>query len=206
MLPIANIPVTIGDQPSVVARVCFVDVANCRSVTNNLPRATSRGRPVDDAIEFVRLAAKRWNYYHRSGYAVSSAGELQERIRANPQCEVGFMLLVFLPGGEIGGGCFARRTWAGNILLDFLFAHPCTFSSSTGRSTLRGVGVGIMSVLASITLQHQGTELWGEATENSHGFYKKLKLRMRIDQTEEPIMDRFIFRRKELAILAKQIS
>lgn len=136
---------------------------------------------------------------------MSGAKDHKQRIGQNPHCEIGFMLTVTLPGGRIIGGCFARRTWAGNILLDFLFSHPSSFTSD-GSTKTSGVGFAMMSVLASLALSIQADELWGEATENSHGFYKKIKSRLASSNASEATLDRFIFRRAELVMLAEQIS
>ncbi len=205
MSPIAKVPVRDANGAVVLADVNFVDLEASSRLTAGLPEVTSQGRPLDDAIEFVHLAVKRWNYYYRSGYSVSGAKELRQRVGQNPHCEIGFMLAVVLPTGKIIGGCFARRTWAGNILLDFLFSHPASFTAN-GATQASGVGFAMMSVLASLALSIQADELWGEATENSHGFYKKIKSRLASSNASEATLDRFIFQRAELVLLAAQIS
>lgn len=68
MSPIAKVPVRDANGAVVLADVNFVDLEASHRLTAGLPEATSQGRPLDDAIEFVNLAVKRWNYYYRSGY------------------------------------------------------------------------------------------------------------------------------------------
>ena len=45
---------------------------------------------VRDALEFARLASKRWRYYRRSIESVSSIREFREVIAAKPSAEVSF--------------------------------------------------------------------------------------------------------------------
>jgi hypothetical protein len=47
-----------------------------------------------DALEFSRLAAKRWRYYRRSGLAITSLADLRRMIRREPQGEFGMMFLA----------------------------------------------------------------------------------------------------------------
>src|SRR5438552_794808 len=56
--------------------------------------AQSDNPHVRDAIEFSRLASKRWRYYFRTGAAVTSLARLQAAISRNPHAEVAFMLLA----------------------------------------------------------------------------------------------------------------
>ena len=49
---------------------------------------------IRDALEFSRLAAKRWRYYRRSGLAITSLAGLRKSVRREPQSEFGMMLLA----------------------------------------------------------------------------------------------------------------
>jgi hypothetical protein len=51
---------------------------------------------VREAVEFTRLAAKRWRYYSRSGEAAESFASLQRALRRNPQGEVAFVMVAVL--------------------------------------------------------------------------------------------------------------
>src|SRR5437773_1700502 len=53
--------------------------------------------PIIDALEYARLASKRWRYYRRAGATVSSLSELRTAIRRNPKAELA-MIFVARPG------------------------------------------------------------------------------------------------------------
>ena len=57
--------------------------------------ARLRANPhVRDALEYARLASKRWAYYHRNGETATSLPQLRDAIQQNPRAEVAFMLIA----------------------------------------------------------------------------------------------------------------
>ena len=52
---------------------------------------------VRDAMEFRKLATKRWRYYLKGHDAATSLPHLKRAIRANPNAEVGFLLVAKAP-------------------------------------------------------------------------------------------------------------
>ncbi len=63
------------------------------------------------------------------------------------------------------GCCHFRRTWAGGIYIDFLAALSKNY---------RGIGTGLLFHVASIAGEIGAPFVWGEATEKSAAFYKKI--------------------------------
>src|ERR1035441_3312335 len=49
---------------------------------------------VRDALEYARLASKRWAYYHRHGETVTSLLEMRLAIQRHPRAEIAFMLIA----------------------------------------------------------------------------------------------------------------
>jgi hypothetical protein len=117
-----------------------------------------------DAVELARLAALRWEITCESGTVVSSLGELEATLRNDPKADVTAMLVTeakwFDPG--LLGVCLFHRTWAGNLFLDFLAAHP-----DTERSGISGVGIGLLYHVCEVAHQLKANLLWGETTELS---------------------------------------
>src|SRR5207253_2324227 len=71
-----------------------------------------------DALEFSRLAAKRWRYYRRSGLAINSFADLRKIVRRQPKGEFGMMLLAkptWPAAAPVLGFCFARRSWCHHL-------------------------------------------------------------------------------------------
>ncbi len=107
-----------------------------------------------DALEFSRLAAKRWRYYRRSGLAITSLADLRKSVRREPQGEFGMMLL-------------AKPTWrTATPVLGFCFARRL-------RENVHGVGTGVLYQLVQLADEFRISCIWGEATANSAGFYER---------------------------------
>jgi len=49
---------------------------------------------VRNALEYARLASKRWAYYHRNGETATGLSQLRAAIQRNPTAEVAFMLIA----------------------------------------------------------------------------------------------------------------
>ncbi|MFN0077306.1 MAG: GNAT family N-acetyltransferase [Prosthecobacter sp.] len=127
-----------------------------------------------DAIEFARLAGKRWRYYLKRGEAVGSIGELRAKITAQPQGEFGFLLVArptWKPAPSALGIAWCRRTWCNHVVLDFLSVHPATNDPAGGYKGMGGAMLRAVAVAAGMI----GCPLvWGEATVSSATFYEKM--------------------------------
>lgn len=169
----------------------------------------SAGRAADsashrDSLEYATLAGKRWRYLEEQGLVPASPAELRDSAEKQPTGEFGLALALRerTPAGSILGVAFARRTWANNLMLEFLAASP---HASNG---IKGVGRALMQALALIGLSLQCGELWGECTELSQGFYVTLKSRTsgaspRKQQLGE-VGDRFQFTARELQVMLER--
>jgi hypothetical protein len=130
---------------------------------------------VHDALEFPKLATKRWRYYLKGKEAAMDLGQLRRAIRANRFAEVGFLLLAKAPWHAelpILGCCFCRRSWCHHLIVDFLAVHPKVLAGAGGR--IRGVGTGMVYALVGLAEQLEISTIWGEATRNSAPFYQRI--------------------------------
>ena len=122
-----------------------------------------------DAVALARLAALKWLETCETGTVVSSVPEMESAIRADPQVEVTAMLLAearwFEPG--LMGVCLFHRTWAGNVFLDFLAAHP------EAEGQVLGLGTGLLYNLCDISRRLHVALLWGETAVVSKEFYER---------------------------------
>src|SRR5204863_1635882 len=136
---------------------------------------TGRSDPhVRDAMEFRKLATKRWRYYLKGNEAATSLLQLKQAIRANPSAEVGFLLMAkarWPAPAPVLGCCFCRRSWCHHLIVDFLAVHPKLLSN---RRRVRGVGSGIIYSLVGLADALGIGTIWGEATENSAAFYERV--------------------------------
>lgn len=131
------------------------------SVTSVLPasggdRASSRiPTPADDALEYLRLSIKRWKYYSALGFAMPDLAAARAAIAADPDTELGFLLLASSRESDVGilVFCFLRRVWTGRVVVDLLSVQPGIFSHTTGRPAFGGLGAGLLASVAKLTLQ-----------------------------------------------------
>lgn len=159
--------------------------------------ARASSTTVREAVEFTRLAAKRWRYYSRGGEAAESFTQLRGKIRHHPKREVAFIMVATtlwqkreLPVGL----AYCRRTWCHHLALDFLAVHPRALSRGF---RVKGVGSGIMFGLVELANTLEIPRIWGEATANSAQFYENLL-------AVQTIQDLFIIEATEMAAIAKR--
>ena len=128
--------------------------------------ASARGQ---DAAELARLAAWKWEIACELGRVASSLAEIDAVVQANSGAEIVAMLLAearwFEPG--LLGVCLFHRTWAGNVFLDFLAAHP------GAEGLVGGLGAGLLYHLCGISCHLNAPLLWGETAAGSTGFYER---------------------------------
>jgi len=154
-------------------------------------RGKRSSRIVRDAIEFTRLAAKRWRYYSEAGEATESLAGLRQAIVENRHCEVAFILIATTSHKNHEwpvGLAYCRRTWCHHLALDFLALHPRTFDE---QERVTGVGSGIVYCLVSLAKSLQIHRIWGEATVYSAPFYEKLL-------GQSPVLDLFEIESREM--------
>lgn len=132
-----------------------------------------------DAADFAKLAKERYLADSSVGQPyITTAEEMHDHITRDPRGEVGaFMLLTcdwFRDSNIIGLSHF-RRTWCNNIVLDFLAAHPLTLSHKEDtRYEVKGIGLVSLIFLSRLAMEHSCDFIWGEATQSSCSFYKKI--------------------------------
>lgn len=181
-----------------VANLRFATKAELRRYHRSLSSALGKSSPaIRDAVEFTRLAAKRWRYYSEAGEAVETLTRLRQICRRDKRCEVAFIVIATTQLGSHEmpiGLAYCRRTWCHHLALDFLALHPRTLES-TWR--VNGVGSGIVFGLVQLAKALNITRIWGEATVNSAPFYEKL---LEIS----PVEDLFIIESTEMAAIIRR--
>jgi hypothetical protein len=128
---------------------------------------------VVDALELATLSFRRWREECVKGRIANSFDEIQEFIQDNPHAEVAVLILAKAPwlrSGSLVGLCHCRRTWCNNIYIDFLTVHPRLVRSKS----VRGVGTALLYVVTSLAAKLDAGVVWGEATQNSHKFYRRV--------------------------------
>lgn len=163
-------------------------------------------RQMKDMIEYCNLAAKRWTYIQQHRMTVTSMREMRERIEHEPESELGLALAILINRHgkrQVLGFGFLRRTWLNHLVLEFLSISPSTFGN------VKAIGSTLMCAIARIGFEIGATELWGECTKDSQGFYTRLKSNYQqakmsdvMIQGPEQIEDHFHFGFKELEHLA----
>jgi hypothetical protein len=152
----------------------FATNADLRLLRNWKSKASLRSNShVQDALEYSRLASKRWRTYFKGKRIVTSVADLRNAMAQNPRAEIVFVLVAHAPwhpSSAILGFCFCRRTWANHIIIDFAAAHPNAIRAVGGQ--IRGVGAWMIYSLAHLARELGITLIWGEATENSAAFYQ----------------------------------
>jgi hypothetical protein len=136
-----------------------------------LPARLQHHEPARDAVEFARLASKRWRYHRQSGRIATHAAEL----RAAPGEELAFLLLAragWNTRSPVLGLAHCRRTWCGHIYLDFLSVHPRI--AARQEPVVKGVGAGILGGLCELAGQAGIPVVWGETTASSVAFYRRV--------------------------------
>src|SRR5438552_18085235 len=109
------------------------------------PAVTATDARVRDALEFRKLAGKRWRYYFRGNEAATSVSQLQGMIRREPSSEAGFILIARATWSRaipVIGCAFCRRSWCHHLIVDFIVVHP-RIVATVGPS-IRGVGAGMI--------------------------------------------------------------
>jgi len=179
------------------ARLRFASRNELRRYHRGLSSAPEPSKIIREAIEFTRLAAKRWRYYSRTNEAAENFAGLQREIRRDAQCEVAFIMVATIRQGRQDlpvGLAYCRRTWCHHLALDFLALHPRALDRT---SRVTGVGSGIVFGLVQLAKALDVPRIWGEATVNSASFYEKLL-------AVSPVQDLFIIEAPEMAAISER--
>lgn len=129
---------------------------------------------IPDALEYARLASKRWRHYRRTGATVTSLSELRDAIRRDPKSELAMIFTAHATWRSrtpILGFAYFRRSWCHHLIVDFLSAHPRVIDGKPER--IRGVGTGILYQLVALAETMDSPCIWGEATAHSAPFYER---------------------------------
>jgi hypothetical protein len=130
---------------------------------------------VRDALEYARLASKRWAYYHRNAETAIDLQELRAAVRRVSKAEVAFMLIAqasWQPRPGVLGLAYCRRSWCHRLIVDFVAVHPHIVGQLHER--IRGIGTGLFWGLVQIADVLGIKTIWGEATANSAPFYERI--------------------------------
>jgi hypothetical protein len=170
---IVQFPVKSG---SGVARIAECALASHRDLSRiaDWPSQAKglRDSVTKDSLEFASHASKRWSFYHEQGLAVSSVATLKRRILADENAELALLIMARAKWANpsLLGLALARRTWKGNVILDFLATHPLRIAEGPDR--ISGIGRGLLYGLSEVTLDIGAGALWAESTKASAPIYK----------------------------------
>jgi hypothetical protein len=180
------------------AALCFASKSELQRYHRSLGRfAREPSITIREAVEFTRLAAKRWRYYSRADEVAENFSHLRREIRHNPKCEVAFIMVATIRRESRNvpvGLAYCRRTWCHHLALDFLALHPRALDRDWQVS---GVGSGIVFALVQVAKMLRIPRIWGEATVNSAPFYEKLL-------AVQPVQDLFLIEAREMAAIIKR--
>ncbi len=128
-----------------------------------------------DAVELATIAFRRWREAKAKGRVANSIQEIKDFIQDNPHAEVAVLVLAKAPWlrkRTLLGLCHFRRTWSNNIYIDLLTSHPLIARNLD--SPVRGVGTALLFFVSSVAGEVGAKAIWGEATQNSAHFYRKV--------------------------------
>lgn len=135
-----------------------------------------------DAVELATLAFRRWREAKTKGRVASSIQEIKDFIQDNPHAEVAVLILAKAPWlrkRTLLGLCHFHRTWANNLYIDLLTSHPLIARNL--HSPIRGVGTALLYFVSGVGAEIGAKAIWGEATQNSAHFYRKVLGRSDVD-------------------------
>jgi hypothetical protein len=128
-----------------------------------------------DAMELATLAFRRWREARSKKRVADCVEDVRDHIRNNPHAEITVLVLArapWLKRNHVAGLCHFRRTWCNNIYIDFLTVHPSLVANR--QRPIRGVGTALLYFVACVAAEIKAGALWGEATQNSAEFYRRI--------------------------------
>ena len=126
-----------------------------------------------DAIEYAALTCKRWSFYLNDGRAITEIGQISERASQGAD-ELAFLVIARARWARPStvGLCLFRRTWTGNLVVDFLSVHPSFLEG--GSKQVKGIGATLLLALTEIAVLLGAQTIWGEATRESAPIYERM--------------------------------
>lgn len=152
---------------------------------------------IADILEYGELALTKWRYYKGLGRCPDSWEGIRSQIAADAKCEVGSLFVVTSPAFEkfeVLGFAFFRRTWSNSIVIEFLANSPLI--EGQVPPMIAGVGTSLLVGISQAANEINAPSIWGEATEDSCGFYEK--------RFEVPVRDLFLVDREHYVALLKK--
>jgi len=130
-----------------------------------------------DAVEFAQLAQFRYSAHSAIQPYAQAIGEFEEYSSDNPFCEVACLVFLrcdWFSDCDIIGLSHFRRTWSNRIILDYLSTHPFIAKPPPSYpEEVNGVGTALLYFVTQVAKTCGSDLIWGEATQNSCGFYKR---------------------------------
>jgi len=154
--------------------IAFGQEADVRAISRWRARKNSPSS-VHDALEFARLASKRWRYYRHSIPSIASISQFEREIRSSSNIELSFILLAqadWFSAKTPLGLAQCRRTFCHHIILEFLAVHPRILLPANPR--VRGIGAGLVGGICALAEHLHVPLIWGEATAFSAPFYQNV--------------------------------
>jgi len=141
-----------------------------------------------DSVDFAELTKYRFTAHSPKQPYAGSMDEFQEHITDNPHTEIACLVYLkcdWFPGCDTIGLSHFRRTWSNRIVLDYLCAHPfVTKPERNSTHEVKGVGGVLLYFVAQVAKKYKCDLIWGEATQNSCGFYQHV---LKLDDVQDLI-------------------
>jgi hypothetical protein len=155
-----------------------------------------------DSVAFAQLVIDRFSMHSAIQPYVTSTEDIGDHIKSNPHSEVAGVALLtcdWFHDSPVLGLCHFRRTWCNNIILDYLASHPFIAKRPDGYSHhVKGVGLALLYFLSRLAERYGCEYIWGEATQLSCDYYKKV---LSLDSVKDLILiprDKFVEFAKQL--------
>jgi hypothetical protein len=172
----ASFPVRSGEKVEITFATPLHLTALHRTVQSWARYVRQETNPIKlDSAELAVLAVRRWREGLAKRRTAKNLQEIKDHIQDNPHAEVAVLILAqasWQQGSSLVGLCHFRRTWCNNLFIDFLAVHPSISGNRT--SPLGGVGTGVLHYVTKVASEIDAGVIWGEATQNSVFFYRKV--------------------------------
>jgi len=140
------------------------------------------------ALEFTQLAISRFQAHSEIQAYAKSIDDIADHIVDNPLCEIANIVLLtcnWFPESGVIGVCHFRRTWSNGIILDYLATHPFIVRPPKDYPyKVNGVGLALLYFISLVAKRYECQTIWGEATQSSCGYYKKV---LKLDSVKDLI-------------------
>lgn len=131
-----------------------------------------------DAVDFAEIAVHRFEAHSAIEPYAGTMQDISDHIDNNPRVEVACLALLkcdWFPDSSVLGITHFRRTWNNRVVLDYLSAHPFIVRPPADfPHKVTRVGLALLYFVSSVAKACGCDAIWGEATQNSRGFYKKV--------------------------------